>query len=106
MKPYIIHTKEQQENLIKQHKKLVCQYKKTGLGREEIHNIHNKIMDFISLESYKQFAVDRCRFHNSDLTERKCEGKIKQSLKHYSVHGNCCTTCDNLYYQKANLCIV
>jgi len=94
------HTQKEQEDFILIHKIALRKLKYSYPTREnmdEVHKAHEKLMQFIDVEMYNKYAVNICKFSNSIDTEECCEGVFRQTLRHYSVHGNCCQSCSNYF---------
>ena len=111
MKAKLPHSVSHQLTLLMNHRYEVDRFNqlsKSGVTeslkqkQERIHQLHDSIMEYDEVEKYNLYGSNYCKFGN-DETFDICEGAFRQTLRHYTVHGNCCQTCSNYFTQAIRL---
>lgn len=81
------------------HKEAVARFKKnpTTIFSQQVHDLTEKIFEYENVVLYNKHAVTHCKFGYSIDTEEVCEGFFKNTLRHFTIHGNCCQSCSNYF---------
>lgn len=81
------------------HKEAVARYKENPLPlfNQQVHELTEKIFEYENVALYNKHAVSFCKFGYSIDTSECCEGYFKNTLRHYTIHGNCCQSCSNYF---------
>jgi len=77
------------------HQEAIQRYQKDNqkIFYQQIHELREKMFEYENVVLYNKYAINHCKFGNSIDTEEICEHVFTQTLKHYSIHGNCCKSC-------------
>ena len=74
--------------------------RESDLYQSQVHDLSEKIFEYENVVAFNKYASNKCKFSNSDDSEEACEKVFKNTLKHFSVHGNCCSSCSIVFYEK------
>lgn len=81
------------------HQEAVEQYKQNPTKHNTmiVHDLVEKLFVYENVVLFNKYHTNYCKFGNSIDTGECCEGKFKNTLRHYTIHGNCCQSCSNYF---------